>query len=122
MIECETEFTESMYRTHKVGEPERCARPDLAPRAAKCACRTSSALLQSEVPHRCTPHGTCRADAARQREKGREGAVVTDASAVDCYIHEGNVDTVRTMVDNEFPAAEKILRDIENTIRRNPTM
>ncbi|KMQ90984.1 hypothetical protein RF55_9198, partial [Lasius niger] len=24
------------------------------------------------------------------------------------------------MVDNEFPAAEKILRDIENTIRRNP--
>jgi len=26
------------------------------------------------------------------------------------------------MVDNEFPAAEKILRDIENTIRRNPTM
>ncbi|XP_011638486.1 protein prenyltransferase alpha subunit repeat-containing protein 1 isoform X2 [Pogonomyrmex barbatus] len=26
------------------------------------------------------------------------------------------------MVDNEFPAAEKILRDIENTVRRNPTI
>ncbi|XP_012536216.2 LOW QUALITY PROTEIN: protein prenyltransferase alpha subunit repeat-containing protein 1 [Monomorium pharaonis] len=32
------------------------------------------------------------------------------------------MDAARTMVDNEFPAAEKILRDIENTIRRNPTI
>jgi len=63
--------TESMYRTCKVGQPERRARPDFAPRAAKRACRTLAALPQSEVPHRRTPDGTCRADAARQKERER---------------------------------------------------
>ncbi|XP_011257308.1 protein prenyltransferase alpha subunit repeat-containing protein 1 [Camponotus floridanus] len=34
----------------------------------------------------------------------------------------GRCDAAHTMVDNEFPAAEKILRDIESTIRRNPSI
>lgn len=74
-----------------------------------------------------------RRDGKREREKeggwtwkreGKDARVVWSHWRVRRRLirPRGRCDAAHAMVDNEFPAAEKILRDIENTVRRNPAM
>lgn len=80
-----------------------------------------TALPQSEVPHRLyTPHRAVPYGSIDRRGE-RKGEWETWGWCVD-NSSGGDVTPLTMLDDASFPAADKILCDIETAIRRNPTL